>query len=159
GIGGALAARGTPCDRRRRYLATWGTGELWGRVEIKLIGSGPAPRNLLQAGAFGLVERAQRGYREGKQRAGLMSRHLGDRRVRPPSPRKCGAERGGVQPRTDPERGGPVAPRAPGPLPALAKGSADHAGLTDCLRALQAMRLGDFSARMAGDAPGLLGKI
>ena len=31
--------------------------------------------------------------------------------------------------------------------------------LQDLLRALQAMRMGDFSVRMAGDAPGLLGKI
>src|SRR5215813_10945086 len=59
----------------------------------------------------------------------------------------------------EPESAETVAPKAPGPLPALANGSAEHAGLTDCLRALQAMRLGDFSVRMAGDAPGLLGKI
>jgi HAMP domain-containing protein/CheY-like chemotaxis protein len=56
-------------------------------------------------------------------------------------------------------RPGAAAPNTQGPLPALANGSAEHAGLTDCLRALQAMRLGDFSVRMAGDAPGLLGKI
>src|SRR5262249_8143595 len=49
-------------------------------------------------------------------------------------------------------------PQTP-PPPALSNGSAEHAGLTDLLRALQAMRVGDFSVRMAGDAPGLLGKI
>ena len=42
------------------------------------------------------------------------------------------------------------------PLP---NGSAEGRELQHLLRALQAMRMGDFSARMAGDAPGLLGKI
>ena len=46
-----------------------------------------------------------------------------------------------------------------GPPPPLANGAAEPAGLKDFLRVLQAMRLGDFSVRMAGDAPGLLGKI
>src|SRR5215472_10579442 len=57
------------------------------------------------------------------------------------------------------ERAGAAAPNTQGPLTALPNGSAEHVGLTDCLRALQAMRLGDFSARLAGDAPGVLGKI
>ncbi len=42
------------------------------------------------------------------------------------------------------------------PLP---NGSAEGRELQHLLRALQAMRMGDFSVRMAGDAPGLLGKI
>jgi HAMP domain-containing protein/signal transduction histidine kinase/DNA-binding response OmpR family regulator len=42
------------------------------------------------------------------------------------------------------------------PLP---NGSAEGGELQRLLRALQAMRMGDFSVRMAGDAPGLLGKI
>ena len=35
-------------------------------------------------------------------------------------------------------------------------GAAEGRELHDLLRALQAMRMGDFSVRMAGDAPGLL---
>src|SRR6476660_9372395 len=42
------------------------------------------------------------------------------------------------------------------PLP---NGSAEGRELQHLLRALQAMRMGEFSVRMAGDAPGLLGKI
>ena len=38
-------------------------------------------------------------------------------------------------------------------------GAAEGRELQHLLRALQAMRMGDFSVRMAGDAPGLLGKI
>ncbi len=37
--------------------------------------------------------------------------------------------------------------------------NADAGGLTDLLHALQAMRVGDFSARMAGDRVGIIGKI
>ncbi len=36
---------------------------------------------------------------------------------------------------------------------------ADAGGLTELLHALQAMRVGDFSARMAGDRVGIIGKI
>jgi HAMP domain-containing protein/CheY-like chemotaxis protein/signal transduction histidine kinase len=38
-------------------------------------------------------------------------------------------------------------------------GQIDAGGLTELLHALQAVRVGDFSARMAGDRVGLLGKI
>ena len=42
------------------------------------------------------------------------------------------------------------------PLP---NGFGEGRDLQELLRALQSMRMGDFSVRMAGDAPGLLGKI
>src|SRR5262245_3112185 len=45
------------------------------------------------------------------------------------------------------------------PPPPLPNGSAEGRELHHLLRALQAMRMGDFSVRMEGDAPGLLGKI
>src|SRR5271163_2241382 len=38
-------------------------------------------------------------------------------------------------------------------------GNADERGLAELLRALQAMRVGDFSVRMAGDQVGIMGKI
>jgi hypothetical protein len=38
-------------------------------------------------------------------------------------------------------------------------GNADAQGLADLLHALQAMRVGDFSVRMAGDQIGIMGKI
>ena len=41
----------------------------------------------------------------------------------------------------------------------IANGSSEGRELHHLLRALQAMRMGDFSVRLAGDAPGLLGKI
>ena len=49
-------------------------------------------------------------------------------------------------------------------IPSPDNGSAQHPNSTnlfkrDLLRALQAMRVGDFSARLAGDRDGLLGKI
>jgi len=57
---------------------------------------------------------------------------------------------------------------ANGTAPAAAQGSeylangdasADAAGLAELLHALQAMKVGDFSARMAGDRVGIIGKI
>ncbi len=45
---------------------------------------------------------------------------------------------------------------SPSPHP---NGSTEHRDLHDLLRALQAMRMGDFSVRLASDAPGLMGKI
>jgi HAMP domain-containing protein/signal transduction histidine kinase/DNA-binding response OmpR family regulator len=45
-------------------------------------------------------------------------------------------------------------------LPALDHGlNGDASGLTELLHALQAMRVGDFSVRMAGDRVGIIGKI
>jgi HAMP domain-containing protein/CheY-like chemotaxis protein/GAF domain-containing protein len=41
----------------------------------------------------------------------------------------------------------------------LANGTGENRDLHELLRALQAMRMGDFSVRMAGDAQGILGKI
>src|SRR5580704_12812679 len=38
-------------------------------------------------------------------------------------------------------------------------GATDANGLTELLHALQAMRVGDFSVRMAGDRVGIIGKI
>jgi hypothetical protein len=40
-----------------------------------------------------------------------------------------------------------------------AEAAADAGGLAERLHALQAMQVGDFSARMAGDRVGILGKI
>ncbi|MCC6981640.1 MAG: HAMP domain-containing protein [Bauldia sp.] len=52
---------------------------------------------------------------------------------------------------------------APGSVPARAEGeeggAAQTPGLSDLLHALQRMRVGDFSARMAGDQTGIFGKI
>ena len=42
---------------------------------------------------------------------------------------------------------------------ATANGSANTGDLHELLRALQAMRMGDFSVRMSGEATGLIGKI
>jgi hypothetical protein len=47
-------------------------------------------------------------------------------------------------------------PLAESPEPAL---NGDAHGLAELLHALQAMRVGDFSVRMAGDRVGIMGKI
>ena len=61
-----------------------------------------------------------------------------------------------------------LAPHPPTVPPFLAAQTADHVngdaqvdagGLTELLHALQTMRVGDFSVRMAGDRVGILGKI
>jgi hypothetical protein len=49
-------------------------------------------------------------------------------------------------------QGGPAAPTT-------ANGSAQGDDLHELLRALQAMRMGDFSVRMAAESTGILGKI
>jgi HAMP domain-containing protein/CheY-like chemotaxis protein len=51
------------------------------------------------------------------------------------------------------------APGSPAHTSGDANISADAAGLAELLRALQAMRVGDFSVRMAGDRVGIIGKI
>ena len=51
--------------------------------------------------------------------------------------------------------GAPAGLSAPGP----SNGAAPNGELHELLRALQAMRMGDFSVRMAGESTGLLGKI
>ena len=56
-----------------------------------------------------------------------------------------------------PANGGTVPPAAPGHHAGDAQ--VDAGGLTELLHALQAMRVGDFSVRMAGDRVGILGKI
>jgi HAMP domain-containing protein/CheY-like chemotaxis protein/signal transduction histidine kinase len=48
---------------------------------------------------------------------------------------------------------------APQALPAENGPNGDAHGLTELLHALQAMRVGDFSVRMAGDRVGIMGKI
>src|SRR5262245_34101120 len=53
---------------------------------------------------------------------------------------------------------GIVADKVPGPLP-LPNGAVEGRDLHELLRALQAVRMGDFSVRMSGDATGLMGKI
>ena len=45
------------------------------------------------------------------------------------------------------------------PAPAPANGVVHGGDLNELLRALQAMRMGDFSVRMAAESTGLLGKI
>jgi HAMP domain-containing protein/CheY-like chemotaxis protein/signal transduction histidine kinase len=50
-------------------------------------------------------------------------------------------------------------PRAQGPRPAPELGEIESGELRELLHALQAMRVGDFSVRMAGDRVGIMGKV
>ena len=61
--------------------------------------------------------------------------------------------------KVSPSANGSAAPPVPQPGERLLNGGADAQDLGELLHALQAMRVGDFTARMAGDRVGLLGKI